>query len=157
MSTDSPSELWQLWKRSHEALRSAIVADVIAHSELTEPEFSVLIHLHDAGGSLRQNALGQALAWDRTRLSHLVSRMETRGTVARRKLTNGVDIELTPTGRRHYEEARPHLDTAVQEHLLDRLDEEDTAALTRVLRHLSGARRPPLGPKRRVPDTRTVP
>lgn len=136
MSTDGRVDLWKLWKRSHEALRSAIVTDVIAHSELTEPEFSVLIHLHDAGGSLRQNALGQALAWDRTRLSHLISRMESRGTVERRKLTNGVDIELTASGRRHYEVARPHFDAAVRTHLLDRLSEEEIAALTQVLRRL---------------------
>lgn len=137
MSTQDPGELWKLWKRSYESVRSAIVADVTAHSDLTEPEFAVVIHLHDAGGGLRQNALGRALAWDRTRVSHLVSRMEARGTVERRKLTNGVDIVLTAAGRAHYEAARPHLDAAVRRHLLDRLGAADSATLVRVLERLT--------------------
>jgi DNA-binding MarR family transcriptional regulator len=137
MSTQSPGELWKLWKRSYESIRSAIVADVIAHSDLTEPEFAVLIHLHDAGGNLRQNALGRALAWDRTRVSHLISRMEGRGTVERRKLTNGVDIVLTDAGRGQYEAARPHLEAAVGKHLLDRLGAEDATTLFRVLQRLT--------------------
>ena len=137
MSTDSPPDVWARWKRSYEAIRTAVVADVTAHSELTEPEFSVLIHLHDAEGTIRQNELTRMLAWDRTRVSHLLSRMEMRGTVERRKLTNGVAIRLTDRGREHYEAARPHLEAAVRQHLLDRLGAEDTATLRRILDRLN--------------------
>ncbi len=136
MSTVDVGDLWKLWKRSYDSVRSAIVADVTAHSDLTEPEFAILIHLHDAGGRMRQNALGRALAWDRTRVSHLVSRMEERGAVERTRLSNGVDVVLSPAGRDRYEVARPYLEAAIRSHLIDRLGEEDAATLARVLQRL---------------------
>jgi len=75
-ATDEDVALWLPWKRVNEVMRARILADVIAHSPLTEPELTVLIHLDEAGGSLRQNALASTAGWDRTRLSHLLTRMQ---------------------------------------------------------------------------------
>ena len=70
-------------------IRGRILADILEHSPLTEPEFTVLAYIDEAGGSIRQNALATAAGWDRTRLSHLLSRMEARGYLARERLQNG--------------------------------------------------------------------
>jgi DNA-binding MarR family transcriptional regulator len=72
-----------------EVVRTAVIADVIAGSDLSEAEMTVLVHLNGAGGSARQNALAASTGWDRTRLSHLLTRMESRGYLARSRLRNG--------------------------------------------------------------------
>ncbi|MEU6797456.1 MarR family winged helix-turn-helix transcriptional regulator [Nonomuraea wenchangensis] len=132
MSTAGPgeaTELWLRWKRAHEQIRAAVVAETTAASGVSEPELSVLVCLHESGGSLRQNALAAALGWDRTRLSHLLTRMTDRGYVARDKVPNGVEVALRPPGRDVVEATLPALETAARRHLLDRLGPDDARTL----------------------------
>jgi DNA-binding MarR family transcriptional regulator len=52
---------------------------------------------------LRARELGQELAWEKSRVSHQVSRMEKRGLVERRECdtdARGTWIGITPDGRR---------------------------------------------------------
>ncbi|MFE2754873.1 MarR family winged helix-turn-helix transcriptional regulator [Actinosynnema sp. NPDC059335] len=139
MSTQGPAEsteLWLVWKRAYETVRAAVVADVTAASGLSEAELSVLVCLHESGGALRQNALAAALGWDRTRLSHLLTRMEKRDHVARDKVANGVEVTLRPTGRRTVDASVPALDAATRRHLVDRLDPRDAKALKDIVGRL---------------------
>ncbi|MGW4109839.1 MarR family winged helix-turn-helix transcriptional regulator [Actinosynnema sp. NPDC004786] len=146
MSTPGPAEsteLWLVWKRAYETVRAAVVADVTAASGLSEAELSVLVCLHESGGVLRQNALAAALGWDRTRLSHLLTRMEKRDYVARDKVANGVEVTLRPTGRRTVDASVPALDAATRRHLVDRLDPRDAKALKDIVgRLVSGGGNP---------------
>ncbi|MFD7660882.1 MarR family winged helix-turn-helix transcriptional regulator [Actinosynnema sp. NPDC059797] len=98
-------------------------------SGLSDAELSVLVHLHEAGGALRQNAIAAALGWDRTRLSHLLTRMEKRDYLARGKVANGVEVTLQPTGRRTIDASVPALSASTRRHLVDRLGPDDTRAL----------------------------
>src|SRR5688500_11045592 len=103
MSTLGPgesTELWLLWKRAYETVRAAVIADMTTASGLSEAELSVLVCLHESGGALRQNAIAAALGWDRTRLSHQLTRMEKRDYIERGKVANGVEVTLRPAGRR---------------------------------------------------------
>ncbi|MDQ3787010.1 MAG: MarR family winged helix-turn-helix transcriptional regulator [Actinomycetota bacterium] len=143
MSTEGrATELWLLWKRAYETTRAAIIADMTTASGLSDAELSVLVHLHEAGGVLRQNALAAALGWDRTRLSHLLTRMEKRDYVARGKVANGVEVTLRPAGRRTIDASVPALEASTRRHLLDRLAPDDATALKDIVeRLLSGDRR----------------
>jgi DNA-binding MarR family transcriptional regulator len=139
MSTVSPgeaTELWLLWKRAHETVRAAVVADMTAASGLSESELSVLVCLYESGGVLRQNAIATVLGWDRTRLSHQLTRMEQRGYVTRDKLVNGVDVALSPEGRRTIDASVPALDASTRRHLLDRLGPDDATALKAIVERL---------------------
>ncbi|GHF16634.1 transcriptional regulator [Amycolatopsis deserti] len=139
MSTADPGEsieLWLLWKRAYETVRAAVIADMTAASGLSDAELSVLVHLHESGGVLRQNALAAALGWDRTRLSHLLTRMEKRDYVARGKVANGVEITLRPAGRRTIDASVPALSASTRRHLLDRLGPGDAAALKNIVERL---------------------
>lgn len=82
---------------------------------------------------LRQNALSVSTGWDRTRLSHLLDRLESRGYLRRNRITNGVEVRLLPAGQSVIDTARPSLERAVQRHMLDKLDPADRAALHRIL------------------------
>lgn len=117
-------------------MRLAVVADVTAASDTPEPELIALVHLHQAEGRLRQNALAAAMGWDRTRLSHLLTRMESRQYVSRERLANGVDVTLLPAGADVLTAEQPHLEAAVRRHFFDRITDEDREALRRLLDRL---------------------
>lgn len=139
MSTPEPGEataLWLRWKRAYETVRAAVIADMTVASGLSESELSVLVCLHEAGGVLRQAAIAAALGWDRTRLSHLLTRMEKRDHVVRDKVANGVEVALRPEGRRTIEASVPALDASTRRHLLDRLGPDDVTALRAIIDRL---------------------
>ena len=84
---------------------------------------------YESGGSRRQNALAAALGWDRTRLSHLLTRMANRDYVDRDKVPNGVRVALRPEGRRVVDATLPALDAATRQHLVDRLGTDGARTL----------------------------
>jgi len=129
-------EEWLLWKRASEVVRLAVVGDVTASTKGLEQELTVLVQLSEVGGTMRQNALSVSTGWDRTRLSHLLTRMESAGHLRRDRLSNGVEIRLLPAGQAVIEAARPQLELAIERHLLGRLDAPDRAALHRILSKL---------------------
>ncbi len=131
MSTTGAGDvaLWLAWKRVSELTRGRVLADVIARSPLTEPELTVLVHLDDAGGTIRQNALAAAAGWDRTRLSHLLTRMDERGYLTRERLRNGVELTLADPGRAALTATRAPLADAVHRHVTNRLTAEQRTAL----------------------------
>lgn len=93
----------------------------------------MLVQLRRADGVMRQNALAAAAGWDRTRLSHLLTRMEARGYVSRTKLRNGVEVTLLAAGAEALDSARPQLERAVQAHLIGRLDPRQCEAFGEIL------------------------
>ncbi len=117
-------------------LRLAIVSEVTATTGVSEPDLTVLIQLHGGSGVLRQNALAAATGWDRTRLSHLLTRMEARGYLTRRKAAPGVEVVISDAGRAAIEAAQGPLHNAVQNHLLGKLRPVDKAALRMIFDRL---------------------
>ncbi len=129
--------LWLAWKRVGEVTRGRILTDVIADSSLTEPELTVLVHLDEAGGTLRQNALATAAGWDRTRLSHMLTRMEQRDHLSRERLRNGVVVTVLEAGRSSPAATRAPLADAVDRHVTGRLSAERRSALRAITEALS--------------------
>lgn len=124
---------WLRLKRVYEAVRLAVVADMVKAVEIGEPELTVLVHLSQAGGASRQNALAASTGWDRTRLSHLLTRMESHHYLARSRLRNGVEVSLLPAGKALIDAAQPALEATVHRHLWARLDDHDRETLRRLL------------------------
>jgi len=129
--------LWLAWKRVSESSRGRILAEVIADSLLNEPELTVLAHLDEAGGTLRQNALATAAGWDRTRLSHLLSRMDERGYLSRQRLQNGVEVTMLPAGDNALSDTKEPLAAAVHRYFASRLSVEQRSALRDIVDALS--------------------
>ncbi|MDQ6740258.1 MAG: MarR family transcriptional regulator [Actinomycetota bacterium] len=129
--------MWFQWKRTHEMLRLAVVSEVTAATGVSEPDLTVLIQLHGGSGVLRQNALAASIGWDRTRLSHLLTRMEARGYLTRRKAGPGVEVVISAAGRAAVEAAQGPLHNAVQNHLLGRLRTVDKTALRMIFDRLA--------------------
>ena len=84
-------------------------------SGITEAEFEVLVVVSETPGQrIRSRDLGKALNWERSRLSHQITRMEERGMVAREQCENdarGFDVLLTKVGLKAIQAAAPaHLE-----------------------------------------------
>jgi DNA-binding MarR family transcriptional regulator len=140
--------LWQAYRHVNQELFAALEQQLAHESGLSGADYQVLHELSVAqGGLLRARELGCDIGWDRSRLSHHLSRMEKRGLVIREECTEdarGLMVRLTKTGRRAIERAAPaHADT-VQRYFFDQLskDEIDTmaAAFDRVLDNLQRER-----------------
>jgi DNA-binding MarR family transcriptional regulator len=82
---------------------------------------------------MRQQALARVMTWDKSRLSHQLTRMQQRGLVERRYANgNTVLIVLTKLGREKLEAARPIHAESVRRNLLSRLTPEQADTIVRV-------------------------
>jgi DNA-binding MarR family transcriptional regulator len=138
MSTKSlsPHELrvWHAFLFMGEDVLSRVGRDIAQATGLSGPEFGVLSRLSAIGkGEMRQQALAGVMAWDKSRLSHQLTRMEQRGLVERRYANgNAVLVVITKLGREKLEAARPVHAESVRRNLLSRLTPEQVATIVRV-------------------------
>ncbi|MET0199910.1 MAG: MarR family winged helix-turn-helix transcriptional regulator [Rhodococcus fascians] len=145
--TEQEQRLWHAWKIAADTVRRQVAEDIRAGSGLSDQDFGIVTRLVElGGGELRQNDLGASLQWDRTRLSHQLTRMVNRGLVSRSRVDGGVLVRITDEGARLVRVARPIHAAAVRTHLLQRTEGIDHAALVQVLEKL--ALDNPLSPSR---------
>ncbi|WP_168712670.1 MarR family winged helix-turn-helix transcriptional regulator [Streptomyces sp. A0958] len=130
-----PVDLWSSFKRAHEIVRARVIADTADAAGLSEPDLTILVSLSKAEGSLRQSELAASLGWDRTRISHQLTRMSKRDLVTRER-ANGVTVTLTDAGRQVIAAVHPGLDAAVRRHFTGRLSEQEIGTLDSILRRL---------------------
>lgn len=106
-----------------------------AESGLSLADFDVLVALTGRDGPARVLELADALRWEKSRLSHHLSRMQRRGLVARQECPDdarGALVVLTDDGRRAIERAAPGHVRAVRELVFDGLDAAQVEVLTAV-------------------------
>jgi DNA-binding MarR family transcriptional regulator len=108
-----------------------VTHDVTEGTGLSGPDFAVLKRLVELGrGEMRQQDLATSMRWDKSRLSHHLTRMETRKLIRRKRSADkGVDVLLTPEGDRQFSAARPVFAQSVRKHLLWRLSASQRKAL----------------------------
>lgn len=134
--------LWRDFLALEGRLHLEIQRDLKTNSGLTEPEFEVLVHLSEADGPLRMTALADILEWERSRLSHQVTRMERRGLVERTSCPTdgrGAYTAVTAEGMGEIERAAPHHVATVRRAFLDRLNDDDKSELARLLALVEGS------------------
>lgn len=107
-----------------------------AESGLSLADFDVLVALTDRTPErMRVLELAQALQWEKSRLSHHLSRMQRRGLIEREDCPDdarGAFVLLSAEGRRAIEAAAPPHVAAVRELVFDGLDDADVDALARI-------------------------
>lgn len=110
----------------------------LADSGLSFQDYTVLASLTDApDGRMRAFELGETLGWEKSRLSHHISRMEDRRLVAREKCPTdlrGSFVVITAAGRAAIEAAAPGHVAAVRRLFVDRLSSEQIRVLGTVTR-----------------------
>lgn len=142
--------IWRDFVETGDHLRSLLAARLQAESDLSTGDYAVLLALSEATDRrLRSSDLADQVNWERSRLSHHLGRMESRGLISRERCltdSRGAEIVLTVEGATRFRRASaPHL-KAVQELFIDALDAgmlERVSEFTRALRsHLDDGELP---------------
>ena len=143
---------WRGFHRMRAALTSHLGRQLAQHSGLTEADYAVLVAVSEAaGGRIRSRDLGQALGWERSRISHQIARMEARGTVRRAPCESdarGFDVILTSAGHAAIQAAAPRHLTDVRHCFADLL----TPAQLDTLGDIAGVITSHLDAQHAVPD-----
>lgn len=131
---EDQQRFWRLYLDFQRHLERVLYRELLADAGLSGPEFAVLVPLSETrAGELRARDLCRELGWDRTRLSHLVARMERRGLVRRSACADdarGKVVVITDDGRRAITAAAPAHAQAVRTYLVDVLDDDEIAIMT---------------------------
>ncbi len=135
--TAQEQHLWRGWLKLNTELASVLHRELQHDAGLSMPDFEVLVHLTDnSDGRLRVNDLARLLNWERSRLSHHITRMEHRRLVERmdcREDGRGAFVVITPQGRAAIEQAAPGHVNAVRRLMIDTLDTNEKTALAAVI------------------------
>ncbi|MBF6672893.1 MarR family transcriptional regulator [Glutamicibacter sp. FBE19] len=135
--SESEQDLWRTIREFLWLFPSAMDRQLMRDSQMQSGEYSVLAVLSEAAEpSLRPADVAEALRWDRSRLSHLLRRMETKGLISRcsdETDRRGHQIALTELGQATIENAAPSHVTFVRETLFDSLDAAERRALETAL------------------------
>ena len=95
--------VWRSWLSLNAQLPVVLHRQLAEGSGLTLSDFEVLVQLTDsAEGKVRVTDLSRALSWDRSRVSHHVTRMASRGLVQREECADdrrGAFVAITSNGR----------------------------------------------------------
>lgn len=140
---DKEQALWRIIREFLWQFPSAMDRQLSVDSSMQTGEYSVLAVLSEGPAtSLRPADIADNLRWDRSRLSHLLRRMEAKGMITRCSDSTdrrGQQIELTEAGWKTIREAAPSHVTFIREKLFDSLDQHERAALETALPKILGA------------------
>lgn len=115
------------------ALARRLGDDLAAHAGLSDADYAVLVCVSEApAGRVRAREIAVQLSWEKSRLSHHLTRMAGRGLVERRECetdARGADVVLTPAGREAIDAAAPRHVEDVRRWFVDVLTPEQLADL----------------------------
>jgi DNA-binding MarR family transcriptional regulator len=131
---DDELAAWRRFVDMHHRLERHLARRLQREFGLSDSDFEVLVNLSEApGGRMRAFELGQATQWEKSRLSHHLSRMEKRGLVRRevadRSNARFPDVVLTDAGRDAIETSAPANAARVRELFVDVLGPQRLAML----------------------------
>ena len=130
---EDEERVWRRWLRLNAELTSALHRQLQAEAGLSMSDYEVLVDLtDDPAGRIRVSELAGLLQWERSRVSHHVTRMERRGLVEREECADdgrGAYVAITPAGRTAIEQAAPGHARAVRRLVFDALQVDDVRGL----------------------------
>ncbi|WP_243400191.1 MarR family winged helix-turn-helix transcriptional regulator [Arthrobacter glacialis] len=121
--TEKERQLWLELVEFSNGLPRAIDRQLSRDSEVSGVEYSILASISEASpDGVRSGDLAARLQWERSRLSHLLRRMEARGLIGRCAASTdgrGQEISLTEAGWAKIRSAAPGHVTMVRETIFD--------------------------------------
>ena len=131
--TPQELRLWRAFQDMGEEVRGRVGRDISEATGLSGPEFGVLSRLLGLGhGEMRQQELAKVMKWEKSRLSHQLTRMVDRRLIKRETTDGAVVIGLTKLGREKLTAAIPVRDESVKRHFLLRLTQDQIDTITLV-------------------------
>lgn len=136
-------DVWLALRRLVWGLTPAVDRQLTRDSQLSGPEYSVLATLSECpDGVLRSGTAAQELGWERSRLSHILRRMEAKGLIHRSCSADdarGQDVTLTEAGRAAITDAAPGHVGFVRRIVFDPLTAEQQAVLGQACHRIAEA------------------
>lgn len=130
---ETEARAWRGYLRMNSLLMAQLQRDLLRDSNLSGPDYDVLVILSESESQrLRMRELSAQLSWEKSRLSHHVTRMERRGLVRREECdvdARGAFVAVTPEGLDAIQRAAPDHVANVRRHFLDHLTREQVVAL----------------------------
>lgn len=130
---DEELRAWRGLQLMQNQLSAALSRELLEATGLSYLDYLVLAVLTDqTAGRMRAFELGRELGWEKSRLSHHISRMFERGLVERQKCSEdrrGAHVAVTKMGRKAIESAAPGHVASVRRRFLDRLSKEQIQTL----------------------------
>jgi DNA-binding MarR family transcriptional regulator len=127
---------WRAFSLMSRRLTSAVETRLQREASVSSADFEVLEALSNIGDSqARAKDLAEMLSWEKSRISHQVTRMVDRGLVERTECDvdlRGSWVRLTAQGREARARALPHYEAAVRELYLEHMSESQAVAVTDV-------------------------
>ena len=129
---------WALWRgflTMHRDLMRELDGRLQRDAGISQADYSVMLTLFDAPERrLRPGALGEALGWEKSRLSHQLSRMAARGLVERAECDTdgrGTWVVLMRDGRRTLLHSLRDHAASIRSLFLDALEPDEKRVLAR--------------------------
>ncbi len=133
-------KVWREYIETSRRLGSMLASRLQTQSDLSMADYVVLLALTEAQrNTVRSSELAQLIDWERSRLSHHLGRMESRGLVRRLKCaedSRGAEITLTAEGAALFRRASASHLRAVQELFVDALSPDLLTKVDEVSRAL---------------------
>lgn len=127
--SDSEQQIWRALLHAKRSVDRAIDVRLQTQADISTADFSVLVVMSEAEDeTVRMRELCDALSWDRSRMSHQITRMEKRGLVTKHRCekdNRGIDVVLTDRGREVITEVAPDHVNLVRKIVFDVLDGVD--------------------------------
>lgn len=134
---------WQLWREfvtMHRHLARELDRQLQRDAGISQADFSVLAVLNEAPHRrLRTGELAELLAWEKSRVSHQVTRMEARTLVERSECADdgrGTWVGVTAEGRRVLQSAVADHEAAIRSLFFDELGGTEKTAIHEVSRRV---------------------
>jgi len=133
--TDREWALWRAFALMGRRLSSELDRGLLADAGISSAEFEILHALSLAdGGEVRARDLADMLSWEKSRLSHLVTRMVARRFLDRSQCETdlrGTWVTLAPAGRAALDAALPGFVATLRTYFTSVVSDEDARTLTR--------------------------
>ncbi|WP_217164654.1 MarR family winged helix-turn-helix transcriptional regulator [Streptomyces sp. AC512_CC834] len=137
---DDEQRMWRQWMGLNAELLATLNREMQADAGLSTSDYQVLVVLTDsAEGRARVSGLASSLQWERSRVSHHVTRMEKRDLVSRRGCPDdgrGAFVRVTETGRAAIARAAPGHVRAVRRLIFDDLTADEISQLGEIFHRL---------------------
>ncbi|MEY8566403.1 MarR family winged helix-turn-helix transcriptional regulator [Corynebacterium sp.] len=135
--SESEQCLWRSWLSVARRMDSALARDLQRDTGLSMADYEVLVNLSEAEDHrMRMAVLADRLTWDRSRLSHQITRMMNRGLLGKETCNSdgrGAFVVLTDHGLATIRDAAPSHVASVRRMMFDVLSEQQADDLRGIL------------------------
>jgi DNA-binding MarR family transcriptional regulator len=147
-TNEQERELWRTFFVMRRQLELTLERRLQADAGISTADFEILASLlEEPTTRLRAGQIGDIIGWEKSRVSHQITRMEQRGLVKREEYgddARGVWVVLTAAGKTTALAATGDHSAAVREYFFDVLSDDEKVALSAISHRVLDIINPPL-------------